>query len=117
MSPTRRPDVVCSSHLPWSFIVQRPRHLLLRGARTRRVFSFEGPVFAEGPSRLVAAPVDPHGVCTMTPHLPAALDECGGNALLRGCVDDMVERYGIADDVLWYETPTRSPPAPRQRAR
>src|SRR4029450_9424473 len=47
--PTRDPglrlmnDLVCFSHLRWSWVYQRPQHLMSRAARDRRVFVFEEP--------------------------------------------------------------------------
>ncbi|WP_437300063.1 glycosyltransferase family 1 protein [Sorangium sp. So ce426] len=105
MSPKRRPDVVCFSHLRWSFVFQRPQHLLSRCARTRRVFFFEEPVWSDGPPRIEAAPVDRHGVRVVTPHLPSGLDDARIHALQRDLVDDMLARFGIDDHVLWYYTP------------
>src|SRR4051794_29168797 len=34
-------DVICFSHLRWSFVFQRPQHLLSRCARDRRVYFVE----------------------------------------------------------------------------
>ncbi len=34
-------DVICFSHLRWSFVYQRPDHLMCRCARDRRVFFVE----------------------------------------------------------------------------
>ncbi len=45
-------DLVCLSHLRWSFVFQRPQHLLTRCARDRRVFFVEEPIFSSAPSRL-----------------------------------------------------------------
>lgn len=46
-------DLPCFSHLRWSFVFERPQHLLSRCARARRVFYIEEPVRAEGAARLV----------------------------------------------------------------
>lgn len=57
-------DVVCFSHLRWSFVFQRPQHLLSRCARERRVFFVEEPMFSAehtGPARLTTS-LSPEGV-------------------------------------------------------
>jgi UDP-galactopyranose mutase len=109
MSPKRRPDVVCFSHLRWRFVFQRPQHLLSRCARTRRVFFFEEPIFDEGPARLESAPVDHHGVRVLTPHLPAGMDEAESHAAQRALVDELHDRFAIEAPLLWYYTPMALP--------
>ncbi|MFT3767005.1 MAG: glycosyltransferase family 1 protein [Minicystis sp.] len=109
MSPKRRPDVVCFSHLRWSFVFQRPQHLLSRAARARRVFFIEEPIFDDGPPRLHAHPADGHGVRAFTPHLPHGLSEAQAHAMQRDLVEDMIERQDIDEPLLWYYTPMALP--------
>jgi glycosyltransferase involved in cell wall biosynthesis len=109
MSLNRRPDLICLSHLRWSFVFQRPQHLLSRCARGRRVFFFEEPVFDAGPPRLEAAPIDRHGVRVLTPHLPTGTGEAESHSIQRSLLDRMLEHQGITDHVLWYYTPMALP--------
>src|SRR3954447_13742311 len=83
----RRPEVICLSHLRWSFVFQRPQHLLSRCAKGRRVFFFEEPMFDAGPPRLEAAPIDLHDVCVLTPHLPVGMGEAESHAAQRALLD------------------------------
>ncbi len=38
-------DLICLSPLRWGFVFQRPNHLMMRAAASRRVFFFEEPWF------------------------------------------------------------------------
>ena len=100
-------DVVCVSHLRWTFVWQRPQHLLSRCARERRV------LFVEHPLREGAEPrieVRRHGdVVVATPTVPADLPpeqlEAVQAALLTRFLDEQdVRRY-----VLWYYDPLDLP--------
>ena len=53
LDPGLRPlsDLVCFSHLRWSWVYQRPQHLMSRAARDRRVFIFEEPIEGVGATR------------------------------------------------------------------
>jgi glycosyltransferase involved in cell wall biosynthesis len=96
-------DLVCFSHLRWSFVFQRPQHLLSRCARDRRVFFIEEPVACDGASRLEVS-LSPEGVTVVVPHLNAddleRQDEV--QTLLLG---DFLARERVQDYVLWYYTP------------
>jgi UDP-galactopyranose mutase len=106
-NPTQKYDVICVSHLRWSFVFQRPQHLLSRCARTRRVFFVEEPIFVEqGPSRLqvtlsdenvhVVVPLIAEG--TLDPELEQA-------QMLR----TLIKQEHIETYVLWYYTPMALP--------
>jgi glycosyltransferase involved in cell wall biosynthesis len=109
MSLKRRPDLICLSHLRWSFVFQRPQHLLSRCAQGRRVFFLEEPLFDGGPPRLEAAPANHHGVRVLTPHLPRGTSEVERHTMQRALLDGMVDQHGITDPVLWYYTPMALP--------
>ena len=67
-------DLVCLSHLRWSWVYQRPQHLMKRAARDRRVFVFEEPVAgAERPWMDITTPAP--NVSVATPHIPAGLSD------------------------------------------
>ncbi|WP_437731618.1 glycosyltransferase family 1 protein [Sorangium sp. So ce1335] len=105
MSARSQPDVICFSHLRFSFVFQRPQHLLTRCARRRRVFFFEEPLFDGRLPRLEEASTEHQGVRVATPHLPAGAEAPRASALQRELLDDMMKRHGITDVVLWYYTP------------
>lgn len=110
-------DVLCLSHLRWSFVWQRPQQLLSRMGRHRRVFFVEEPLFR--PAAKAAARValleeerqDGVVVCRPVCRDPGpgggqALDAMYGR-LLR----DLVGRHGIRDFVLWVYAPMLLPAA------
>lgn len=105
-------DVICFSHLRWSFVFQRPQHLLSRCAKTRRVFYVEEPIFEDGPTRLELTQ-DTSGVQVVVPHLPRELtpEQCENEQaqlMLGLCRDQAIEDY-----VLWFYTPMALPIASR----
>ncbi|WP_434042554.1 MULTISPECIES: glycosyltransferase family 1 protein [Sorangium] len=97
--------MICFSHLRFSFVFQRPQHLLTRCARRRRVFFFEEPLLDSELPRLEEAASEHRGVCVATPHLPAGVGPSRASAMQRELLDGMMKRHGITDHVLWYYTP------------
>jgi UDP-galactopyranose mutase len=99
------PDLVCFSHLRWDFVYQRPQHLLTRGARDRRVFFIEEPIFGNGSMRLELHERD-GGVHVVVPHLPEGLrSEVATTAVLEGLIGKLFSDQGIREYVFWYYTP------------
>lgn len=103
----RTDPMICFSHLRWSFVFQRPQHLMTRFAKTRPVIFFEEPQRAEpgsGPS-LDAYVCDKSGVLVATPRLPDGLDGWGKDVILRQLLDELVTERVEGTPVLWYYTP------------
>ena len=101
-------DLVCFSHLRWSWVYQRPQHLMTRAARDRRVFVFEEPVYgAERPWTEITTPVP--NVTVATPHLPDHLGPAEHRAVLRDLLDIWLGREGVRRFTLWYYTPMALP--------
>lgn len=99
-------DIICFSHLRWSFVFQRPQHLLSRYARERRVFFIEEPVHDDGPDRLQFE-TSGEGVHVIVPHLNCATrdSEATQAALLR----ELMREQNIEHYVAWYYTPMALP--------
>jgi hypothetical protein len=98
------PDLICLSHVRWSSACTRPRRLMTRFARSRRVFFVEPPrVEAIPETRETVSAHD--GVTVMVPHLPDAFGEIESAAAQRAGLDRLIARERIADFVLWYCTP------------
>jgi UDP-galactopyranose mutase len=105
-------DLVCLSHLRWSFVTQRPQHLLSRAAVGRRVFFFEEPVAARLPYLEItnpAASAPNEGVRVCTPHLPPELSEVNRNLALERLYVRMFRDHEIGRHVLWFYTPMALP--------
>lgn len=65
-------DIVCFSHLRWESAWQRPQHVMMRAARTRRVWFVEEPEQTDGDSYLALRPVADN-VVVAVPMLPSKL--------------------------------------------
>jgi UDP-galactopyranose mutase len=99
-------DLICFSHLRWSFVFQRPQHLLSRYARERRVYYVEEPVFGEGLHHLeVATSIE--GVQVIVPHLNPATHH--PDAVQSELLREFMAAEGIERYVLWYYTPMALP--------
>lgn len=100
---TRRPQLVCFSHLRWDFVYQRPQHLLSRAARDHDVFYVEEPIFEEGARAHLRMSSRPEGVTIVLPVLPAGTEADAAEAMSR-----LLRRLlpaGPARRTLWYYTP------------
>jgi UDP-galactopyranose mutase len=105
--PAQLNDLVCFSHLRWRFVFQRPQHLMIRAARTRRVFFIEEPVFDDDNGWLEASMED--GVTVVVPHLtrgtPATAAETALRDMLRAFFGGRAGRGATA----WLYTPMMLP--------
>jgi hypothetical protein len=101
-------DLVCLTHLRWSWVYQRPQHLMTRAARDRRVFVFEEPIEDSARPRLeLASPSQ--NLVVATPRLPAGVDRGERNVMLRHLLDSWLSHEGVRDFTLWYYTPMALP--------
>jgi len=101
-------DLVCLSHLRWSWVYQRPQHLMKRAARDRRVFVFEEPVTdAARPWMDITTPAP--NVTVATPHLPDGLSTTERQMVQRELLDSWLGREGVRRFTLWYYTPMALP--------
>ncbi len=99
-------DLICYSHLRWSFVFQRPQHLMSRFAKARRVFFVEEPVFEEctAPEMLIK-PCPQTGVMVATPRLPLDNPHQNVTAIVSQLIDNLIREYSIQNHVAWYYTP------------
>jgi UDP-galactopyranose mutase len=100
-------DIVCFSHLRWDFVFQRPQHLMQQSARRHRVFYFEEPIVRPA-LRAHITPRIPN-VEVVVPHFPPELPVDQWDDTHRRLIDDVLERYGVRDFVLWLTTPMPVP--------
>lgn len=98
-------DLICLSHLRWDFVFQRPQHLLNRAARERRVLFVEEPIYGPGAPRMDVSMRPEHGVEVAVPILTEGMTEPEASSAQQTLIDDLIERYKVADHVLWYYTP------------
>lgn len=101
-----KPTLLCLSHLRWSFVYQRPQHLISRFARDWNVIFFEEPLTCEEASPWLEMRCE-EGVTVAVPRLPAGCDGEATIRVQRGLLDVLLaSRPGSDNDlVLWYYTP------------
>lgn len=102
--------ILCFSHLRWNFVFQRPQHLMVRFARTHRVFFIEEPVALEaGEAAYLSKNLDgATGVCVVTPRC-AFNDANEAEAGVKALLDKFLREEEIFRPVLWYYTPMMRP--------
>jgi glycosyltransferase involved in cell wall biosynthesis len=103
--PTSRPALFCFSHLRWSFVWQRPQHLLSRAAEDYDVFFFEEPMCKAGAvPQLESSVVAPH-ITVVVPVLPEGPSDGELLALQKRLVEEYVAKVSSPKRVIWYYTP------------
>jgi len=111
-SPDRgdRPPLIVFSHLRWSFVFQRPKHLLSRLAQHFDVYFVEEPVFADAEPALMSA-THQGGVEVLTPRtkeFASGFHDSQLNAMKPLIADFMASR-GIQEPLVWLYTPMALP--------
>ncbi len=102
MAGEHRRTLLCFSHLRWSFVFQRPQHLLTRAARTMQVLYWEEPIWTDGASPSIETSMSAEGVVVVQPHVPHGCDPV---LVQRHLLDGLIRDEGVADPLLWYYTP------------
>jgi glycosyltransferase involved in cell wall biosynthesis len=103
MSTGAAPDLVCFSHLRWSFVFQRPQHLMTRFAARRRVYFVEEPVFEDGPEGLRVERT-PKGVTLVVPHFAPCSPEQAWR-IQRDLLSAFFAEHRLRHFAAWYYTP------------
>ncbi|MBB2485345.1 glycosyltransferase [Mitsuaria sp. WAJ17] len=102
--------LVVFSHLRWSFVYQRPQHLMSRLARYHPVLFIEEPVHGAGPARLDSSWQGRH-LEVLTPHSPLpphGFDEEQA-LLLRPLLRRALQERGLRSPMAWLYTPMALP--------
>ena len=86
---TGKSVLICFSHLRWSFVFQRPQHIMSRFASDFKVIYWEEPNFISGSQPLLDLQTcKDTGVTVATPQLPEGLSEQQQEKALRGLLDE-----------------------------
>lgn len=93
----------CFSHLRWSFVYQRPQHLMSRAAQEFKTWYVEEPEFFDGPPFL-RIKRDSSDVSVVTPLLPRHR-ETERDALLEKMISGLVAELRPERLIAWYYTP------------
>jgi glycosyltransferase involved in cell wall biosynthesis len=96
---------LCLSHLRWSFVYQRPQHLMSRFAQSYNVLFFEEPVPGNGLEPELDVRSDEDGVQVLVPQLPPGCTGEAADEAQRALLENYLTRLGVKDLVLWYYTP------------
>jgi len=98
--------LVAFSHLRWSFVFQRPQHLMSRMQKYYDVLFWEEPIHEDG---LEKAYIEEYicnktGVTVLTPHVPEHIDSEALFAILKYMLDEKLESHA-SPITAWYYTP------------
>jgi glycosyltransferase involved in cell wall biosynthesis len=107
-SPNGLNDVLCFSQLRWDFVYQRPNHLMVRAAGSRRVWYVEEPVFEPDGPRLIVEERGP-GLAMIRPVVPPGWPEADVDAAVSLLLREFVENNAIVHPIAWYYTPMALP--------
>ncbi len=100
--------IVVFSHLAWTWVWQRPQHLISRIARAHPVLFVQEPAIVEdaGPPRFhVEPPRDNVTVAWPEASIARADGEGGYNALAGRLAREWMAAHGVTDPVYWLYTP------------
>ncbi|MBW8848083.1 MAG: glycosyltransferase [Burkholderiales bacterium] len=104
------PTLVVFSHLRWSFVYQRPQHLMSRLAGRWQVLFIEEPVHSDGPAWLEVRDIAPR-LQVLVPHTPVAAPGFHDDQLaaLQTLLDAHFTAHQLHADVAWLYTPMALP--------
>lgn len=97
--------VICLSHLRWSFVFQRPQHLMTRFSQEIPVYYFEEPIVSADTTAPRLDIRQEGEVRVATPQLPIGLSEAATADAQRVLLDTLTAQFGIERALLWYYTP------------
>jgi glycosyltransferase involved in cell wall biosynthesis len=100
-------DLLCFSPLRWGFVFQRAQHLMVRFARTRRVFFIEEPHRTDGVSTATVTVHD--GVHVVEPYLPRDVAAEHVTDLQRQLLAAVLSGYGVDRPAAWLYSPIALP--------
>jgi protoporphyrinogen oxidase/glycosyltransferase involved in cell wall biosynthesis len=102
--------LIVFSHLRWSFVYQRPQHLLSRLARDYRVLFVEEPLRCAGAPHIErSSPAQ--GVEVLVPRTPVEAPGFHDDQLhvLQPLLNEYLRDHGIEDYLVWFYTPMALP--------
>ena len=103
---SKKPSLVCFSHLRWDFVTQRPQHLMRRFAHDHRVFVWEEHIPCDHPLPYLEHHAFPNDdVIALRPRLPHWWNGEQIEKGLRGLVSAFAACCLSEPPVLWFYTP------------
>ncbi|MFC3608016.1 glycosyltransferase family 1 protein [Stutzerimonas tarimensis] len=100
------PTLLCLSHLRWSFVYQRPQHLMSRFARDYNLLFWEEPITTEAAEPWLEVRPDASGVQVLVPRLPEGRAGEASERDQRELLNGYLDKLGVGNELLlWYYTP------------
>ena len=105
-----RPPLIVLSHVRWSFVTQRPQHLLTRLARHFDVYVVEEPVFADAEPALMSA-THQDGVEVLTPRTKEFASGFHDSQVfaMQPLLAEFIASRGLNEPLVWLTTPMAWP--------
>ena len=100
-----RSTLLVLSHLRWSFVYQRPQHLMSRFADNFNVLFFEEAVLSDEAVAWLEVRQEERGVRVLVPRLPVGNDAADSQRVQRELLQNYIAELNVDDLVLWYYTP------------
>ena len=99
--------LICFSHLRWSFVFQRPQHLMSRFARLLPVYFFEEPVSDPTGGKPHLVRLQARSPCWFRTYRSTSTRRRASRPIdaQRVLLDSFIARSRIARPLLWYYTP------------
>lgn len=99
------PTLLCLSHLRWSFVYQRPQHLMARWAQEHNVLFMEEPIPSEEAEPWMEVRPETNSVQVLVPRLPHGMHGPEADEAMRALLDHYLAKLGVNELLLWYYTP------------
>lgn len=104
--PTAKPSMLlCFSHLRWSFVHQRPQHLLTLASKAKNIIYYEEPIFEEIPQAFMRSNDVSPTIRVVTPILPLGTGQPDADAVQRKFLNLIVASTPQDRLTTWYYTP------------
>src|SRR5690606_23133121 len=104
------PALIVLSQRRWEFVFQRPQHLMTRLASHYRIYFVEEPRLSDGAANLETRTVAPNlTVCVPQTAIAAPGFHDDQLPALEMLLEDLVEREGLQQPLVWLYTPMALP--------
>jgi glycosyltransferase involved in cell wall biosynthesis len=103
----QRDTLLCLSHLRWSFVYQRPQHLMSRFARDYNLLFWEEPIVCDEVEPWLELRAEEGGVQVLVPRLPQGCTGEAATAAQRALLNARLAELDVQNErlVLWFYTP------------
>lgn len=103
--PSNRTVILCLSHLRWSFVFQRPQHLMTHACELAPVLFFEEPLAEDILYAKLVTSSPRAGITVLTPVVPINSSPPQRVELQRQLLDEYISTHNLKISLQWYYTP------------